>query len=255
MNQTHLEEYQKKGFLVIQNEQIFLENSIEQKMYNSSFAVKFYESDETTVRSYYGFHRDPEILKWIGENEAIKTICHSIYGKQEIYIHQSKINIKNKAESSVWPYHRDFPFWNVFDGIKENKLLNLVLFLDDVNSYNGALGFIPGSQNFFLDREENFKDQSFSIEGSASSNLLFDFTDEEFEMLRNKFGHELSVGSKGTILLFDPNTIHGSSFSSEDFSRRILILTFNTCDNLPKIPLTRPDYLCSEDFTPINWFN
>lgn len=253
MNRSELEEYLLKGFLVLPDNRIFIENSIEEKMYDSAFSVKFYESDETTVRSYYGFHRDPEISKWIEENETIKSICRTIYGQQEIYIHQSKINIKNKAESSVWPYHRDFPFWNVFDGIKENKLLNLVLFLDDVNADNGALGFIPGSQNFFLEREENFKEQSFSLEGSASSNLLFDFTDEEVEMLRNKFGHDLSVGSKGSILLFDPNTIHGSSFSSEDCSRRIVILTFNTCDNPPKIPLTRPDYLCSADFTPICW--
>jgi ectoine hydroxylase-related dioxygenase (phytanoyl-CoA dioxygenase family) len=251
MNQSQLDEYLLEGFLVLPDNRIFLENSIEAKMYDSAFSVKFYESDETTVRSYYGFHRDPEISKWIEENETIKSICRTIYGQQEIYIHQSKINIKNKAESSVWPYHRDFPFWNVFDGIKENKLLNLVLFLDDVNSDNGALGFIPGSQNFFLEREENFKDQSFSIEGSASSNLLFDFTDEEVEMLRNKFGHELSVGSKGSILLFDPNTIHGSSFSSENFSRKLLILTFNVCSNRPVIPAIRPDYLCSTNFTPL----
>lgn len=253
MNQSQLDEYLKKGFLVLPDNRIFLENSIEYKMCNSEYSVKFYESDEITVRSYYGFHRDPEIFNWIKKNEPIKSICKSIYQEQDVYVHQSKINIKNKAESSVWPYHRDFPFWNVFDGIKENKLLNLVLFLDDVNEDNGALGFIPSSQNYFLEREENFKNQSFSLEGSASSNLLFDFTEEEVAMLRNKFGHELSVGPKGSILIFDPNTIHGSSFSSEDFSRRILILTFNTCDNLPKIPLTRPDYLCSEDFTPIRW--
>lgn len=253
MNHSQLEEYQKKGFIVLPKIQLFLEEAIEGKMQESEFSIKFYESDKTTVRSNYGFHRDPEIIEWLKKNETIKSICHMIYGNQEIYIHQSKINIKNKAESSVWPYHRDFPFWNVFDGIKENKLLNLVLFLDDVNEGNGALGFIPGSQNFFLEREEKFKEQSFSLEGSASSNLLFDFSDEEVKMLQDKFGHELSVGYKGSILLFDPNTVHGSSFSCEDFSRRILILTFNTCDNPPKIPLIRPDYLCSVDFTPIRW--
>ena len=73
------------------------------------------------------------------------------------------------------------------------------------------------------------------------------------DMLKNKFGYELSTGPKGTILLFNPNTIHGSSYSSQDFSRRILILTFNSCDNTPSLPLTRPDYLCSNNFTPIKW--
>lgn len=253
MNQHHLELYHKKGFLVFPEIHISIEDFIEQKIAKSDFCVKFYESNETTVRSYYGFHKDPEIANWISKNNVIKLICETIYGNQNIYVHQSKINIKNKAESSVWPYHRDFPFWNIFDGIKENKLLNLVLFLDDVNEENGALGFIPTSQNYFLEREENFKNQSFSLEGSASSNLLFDFTNEEVNSLKHKFGHELSVGPKGSILIFDPNIVHGSSFSKEDFSRRILILTFNTCDNPPKIPFTRPDYLCETDFTPIQW--
>ena len=253
MKHYQLEEYQKKGFIVLPKIPLFLEEAIEGKMQESEFSIKFYESDETTVRSYYGFHRDPEIKEWLEKNETIKSICQTIYGKQETYIHQSKINIKNKAESSVWPYHRDFPFWNIFDGIKENKLLNLVLFLDDVNEENGALGFIPSSQNYFLEREENFKSQSFSLDGSASSDLLFDFTAEEVESLKQKFGHELSLGPKGSILIFNPNTIHGSSFSREDFSRKILILTFNTCDNPPNITFTRPDYLCASDIKPIQW--
>jgi ectoine hydroxylase len=248
-----LEEYTKKGFLVFSDLNISLPNHIEELIQFSNFSVKFFESDETTVRSYYGFHRETIINDWIKSQDWLKEICHKIVGKVGVYIHQSKINIKNRGESSVWPYHRDFPFWNVFDGIAENKLLNIVVFLDDVNENNGALGFLPGSQNYFLERENQFKNQSFSIEGSASSNLLFDFTNEEVELLRDKFGHELSVGPKGSVLLFDPNVIHGSSFSTEDYSRRILILTLNCCDNPPKVPFTRPDYLCGTDFTPIIW--
>ena len=253
MNYSQLEEYNIKGFVALEENKIILDESIEHTMYYSELSVKFYESDESTVRSYYGFHRDEIIKNWIEQNETIKSICTKIYGDQKIYIHQSKINIKNKADSSVWPYHRDFPFWNIFDGIKDNKLLNLVLFLDEVNEKNGAIGFIPQSHHYFLEKEEKFKDESFSIEGSASSNLLFDFNEEEVAMLKNKFGYELSTGPKGTILLFNPNTIHGSSYSSQDFSRRILILTFNSCDNTPSLPLTRPDYLCSNNFTPIKW--
>ena len=253
MNHHYIEVYHKKGFLVFPETYILIEDFIQQKIHESQFSVKFYESDETTVRSYYGFHKDPEIANWISKNRVIKSICETIYGNENIYVHQSKINIKNQAESSVWPYHRDFSFWNIFDGIKENKLLNLVLFLDDVFEENGAIGFIPSSQNYFLEREENFKNQSFSLEGSASSNLLFDFTSEEVELLKQKFGHEHSIGPKGSILIFNPNTIHGSSFSNVDFSRRILILTFNTCDNPPKIPFIRPDYLCATDLKPLQW--
>jgi len=253
MNDDDLNSYREKGFVCFNKPKIFLPENIEKKISSSELSVKFFESDGQTVRSYYGFHRDSDIKNWLQGQALIKDICQKIYPGDEIYIHQSKVNIKNKAESSVWPYHRDFPFWNVFDGIKKNQLLNLVIFLDEVNERNGALSFIPGSQNHFLEREKEFANQEFSLEGSASSNLLFDFSDEEVTDFSKRFGKEICIGPKGSLLLFDPDTVHGSSYSYEDFSRKLLILTFNVCSNKPLIPAIRPDYLCSTDFTPLQW--
>ena len=71
MNHYQLEEYQKKGFIVLPKIPLFLEEAIEGKMQESEFSIKFYESDETTVRSYYGFHRDPEIIEWLEKNETL----------------------------------------------------------------------------------------------------------------------------------------------------------------------------------------
>ena len=253
MNDDDLNSYRDRGFLSFNKQRILLNEKIEHIISSSEYSVKFFETDRQTIRSYYGFHRDSEFRNWLQQQASIKAICQKIYPNEDVYIHQSKVNIKNKTESSVWPYHRDFPFWNVFDGIIENRLLNLVIFLDDVTESNGALSFIPKSQHYFLDREREFANQTFTLEGSASSNLLFDFTDEEVHFFSNKFGKELSTGLKGTILIFDPDTVHGSSFSSEDFSRKLLILTFNVCNNRPKIPAIRPDYLCSTDFSPMQW--
>ena len=253
MNDDDLNSYLEKGFVCLNNPKIFLRENTEKKISSSELSVKFFESDGQTVRSYYGFHRDDEIKNWLQNQVAIKEICQKIYPADEIYIHQSKVNIKNKAESSVWPYHRDFPFWNVFDGIEKNRLLNLVIFLDDVNERNGALSFIPGSQFYFLEREKDFANQEFSLEGSASSNLLFDFSEEEVAGFSELFGKDICTGPKGSLLLFNPDTVHGSSFSYEDFSRKLLIFTFNVCRNKPRIPAVRPDYLCSTDFTPLQW--
>lgn len=253
MTCSHLEEYKNKSFLVLPSEQIFPENSIERKMCVSFFSVKFYESDDTMVRFYYKSHRNPEISKWLQENETIKFICQTIFGKQEIYIHKSKINIKNKTKISVLPYSRDFPFWNVFDGIEKNRLLNLVIFLYDLNKRNGDLSFILGSQHHFLERENDFAKQEFSMEGSASSNLLFDFSEAEDSALSERFDEEICTGHRGSLLLYDLDTINGSSFSYEDFSRKLLILTFRVCSNQPQIPALRPDYICSPDFTPLQW--
>jgi ectoine hydroxylase len=253
MSEEDLKSYRDKGFLCLDKYKILLNENLENKISSSVYSEKFYESDGLTVRSYYGFHKDAEIRSWLLGQNSIKEICCRIYGDEDIYIHQSKLNIKNKSESSVWPYHRDFPFWNVFDGIVQNRLLNLVIFLDDVDESNGALSFIPKSQHCFLEREQEFSKQEFTLEGSASNNLLFDFSEEELDFFVQKFGKESCTGPKGTVLIFDPDIVHGSSFSTEDFSRNLLILTFNLCSNKPKIPAVRPDYLCSTDFSPLQW--
>ena len=253
MNDNELNNYRERGFLCFQNPVILIPENIEKRISSSEYSVKFFEEDGQTIRSYYGFHRDEEIKNWLEGQESVREICRKIYPNEDIYIHQSKVNIKNKAESSVWPYHRDFPFWNVFDGIQENRLLNLVIYLNDVNEQNGPLSFIPKSQYHFLEREKEFANQEFSLEGSASSNLLFDFTEEEVVYFSNQFGKEICTGPKGSVLIFNPDTVHGSSFSQEDFSRKLLILTFNACSNKPKMPTVRPEYLCSTDFRPLQW--
>ena len=70
-----LEEYTKKGFLVFSDLNISLPNHIEELIQFSNFSVKFFESDETTVRSYYGFHRETIINDWIKSQDWLKEIC------------------------------------------------------------------------------------------------------------------------------------------------------------------------------------
>ena len=253
MNNNNLTDYLERGFLFFDNYTVNITEDLENKITGSAHSVKFYESDGKTIRSFYGFHRDTHIKEWIQLQKPIQEICKKIYPNEEIYIHQSKVNFKNNIESSVWPFHRDFPFWNVFDGISDNRLLNVVIFMDDVNEDNGALSFIPGSQNYFLEREKEFANQSYSLEGSASNNLDFDFTQIEVESLKLKFGTELITGPKGSIVIFNPDLVHGSSFSTKYFSRKLMLLTFNVCNNKPEIPAIRPEYLCSTDFSPIKW--
>ncbi len=253
MKHDFFHDYWKQGFLFLKDYPIFLSNEMEHVIYQSPFSVKFYEADNYNIRSFYGFHRDPKMKEWIESQKTIQMICQYFYDNQDIYIHQSKLNIKNSSQHSVWPFHRDFPFWNIFDGIRKNELLNIVIFLDDVDETDGALQLIPQTHQLFLERENEFSQVAFSLEGSASHQLLFDFSDQEVDEFSKKLGIYTCTGTKGSILIFDPNIIHGSFPASENSTRKLLILTFNTCDNLPKIPTNRPEYLCSTDFSPLSW--
>ncbi|MCE2711290.1 MAG: phytanoyl-CoA dioxygenase family protein [Cryomorphaceae bacterium] len=213
---------------------------------------KFFEKDDVTLRSVYGFHKNPLFLKWLSESSLIKQIVVSLLG-EEVYLHQCKVNIKNRDESSVWPFHRDYPFWKVFDHFPKNDFLNVVVYLDDVFEGSGELKLIPCSHMEFLDREAMDELTDYSLEGSASSDLLFSFSEDEITYFKKKFGVFKTIAQKGSVLLFDPNLIHGSDRSVLDFSRKILILTFNKCMNRPSEISQRPNYLCNSDNTPLKW--
>ena len=172
---------------------------------------------------------------------------------EEVYLHQTKVNIKNQNESSIWPYHRDFPFWKVFDHFPDNQFLNVVVYLDDVFEGSGELILIPKSHKVFLPREAQDENIDYSLEGSASSDLLFSFSSDELDMFGSSYGLDSTIGGKGSLLLFNPNLIHGSGSSSIDFSRKIMIMTFNACSNLPNGVSSRPSYLCNTNRAPIQW--
>ena len=213
---------------------------------------KVYEKDDSTLRSIYGFQNNSKFIEWLKSCSLIKEITQTLLGEQ-VYLHQTKVNLKNQNESSVWPYHRDFPFWKVFDHFPDNQFLNVVVYLDDVFEGSGELKVIPKSHNHFLAREAQDEQIDYSLEGSASSDLLFSFSADELEMFGSSYGIDSTIGRKGSLLIFNPNLIHGSGSSSIDYSRKIMILTFNTCSNIPLEQSKRPNYLCNINRTPITW--
>jgi ectoine hydroxylase len=213
---------------------------------------KVYEKDECTLRSIYGFQNNSTFIEWLKSCSIIKEITQRLLG-EEVYLHQTKVNIKNQNESSIWPYHRDFPFWKVFDHFPDNQFLNVVVYLDDVFEGSGELIVIPKSHKVFLPREAQDENIDYSLEGSASSDLLFSFSSDELDTFGSSYGLDSTIGGKGSLLLFNPNLIHGSGSSSIDFSRKIMIMTFNACSNLPNGVSSRPSYLCNTNRTPIQW--
>jgi ectoine hydroxylase len=213
---------------------------------------KVYEKDECTLRSIYGFQNNSTFIEWLKSCSIIKEITQRLLG-EEVYLHQTKVNIKNQNESSIWPYHRDFPFWKVFDHFPDNQFLNVVVYLDDVFEGSGELIVIPKSHKVFLPREAQDENIDYSLEGSASSDLLFSFSSDELDTFGSSYGLDSTIGGKGSLLLFNPNLIHGSGSSSIDFSRKIMILTFNACSNMPNGVSSRPSYLCNTNRTPIQW--
>ena len=64
---------------------------------------------------------------------------------EEVYMHQFKINGKMAFAGDVWQWHQDYGTWLNDDMMPTERAMNVAIFLDDVNEFNGPLMFIPGS--------------------------------------------------------------------------------------------------------------
>src|SRR3981189_2891504 len=64
---------------------------------------------------------------------------------EELYMHQFKINGKMAFDGDVWQWHQDYGTWKNDDLMPEPQAMNVAIFLDAVNEFNGPLMFIPGS--------------------------------------------------------------------------------------------------------------
>lgn len=210
------------------------------------------EDDGLTLRSVYGFHRQPAFRLWLSHQAWLRDLLHELL-ETEVYLYQSKINLKNRLASSVWPFHRDFPFWREFDGVPDCRMVNVAIHLDDVTPDCGPLKLLPASHQAFLAREAHGTQPQYSLKASAGADLAFSFSDEEVSDMRQRFGEVSVEGARGSALVFHPQIVHGSDASIRNRSRRVMLLTFNACDNRPTRPQARPEFLCERDFSPVAW--
>jgi len=64
---------------------------------------------------------------------------------EALYMHQYKINGKQAFDGDIWQWHQDYGTWHNDDQMPEARAMNVAIFLDEVNEFNGPLMFIPGS--------------------------------------------------------------------------------------------------------------
>ena len=63
---------------------------------------------------------------------------------EPLYMHQFKINGKMAFEGDVWQWHQDYGTWRNDDLMPTERAMNVAIFLDAVNAFDGPLMFIPG---------------------------------------------------------------------------------------------------------------
>ncbi|HEX6094055.1 MAG TPA: phytanoyl-CoA dioxygenase family protein, partial [Dongiaceae bacterium] len=122
------------------------------------------------------------------------------------------------------------------------RAMNIALFIAEANEFNGPLMFIPKSHR--LGRLEANHDVT------TTSYPLWTADNETITRLVNEGGIVAPKGPPGSLLLFHGNLVHASGCNLTPWSRWILYLSLNRCDNAIR-RFKRPTWIANRDFAPI----
>ena len=161
---------------------------------------------------------------------------------EQVYMHQFKINGKAAFTGDVWQWHQDFATWHNDDGMPDARAMNIAIFLDEVNEFNGPLMFIPGSHK---------KGVLGAFHDTATTSYPLWCCDEDtVKKLIERGGIVAPKGKAGTVLVFHGCMVHSSSSNLSPWSRRAVYLSLNAVSNYIRKP-TRPEFQAHRDFTAI----
>ncbi|GAA1329883.1 phytanoyl-CoA dioxygenase family protein [Saccharothrix algeriensis] len=210
-----------------------------------------HEEDGETVRALHGCHRFDDVCERLVRHPLFVDLAEAAVG-DSVYVYQFKINIKSPREGKRWPWHQDFAFWAVEDGMPEPDAVNIAINLDEVHERNGPLTVLTGSHRLGLvgPPAGSGSAPSTGWQDHVSANLTHSVDDAVVRELAAEHPPTRLLGPAGTISLFHPSIVHSSSDNLSDDRRTMLFITYNSVRNAPR-HVTRPSFLVDPDTTAV----
>jgi ectoine hydroxylase len=256
ISKNGLDSYRENGFLV-QDSLVSTEETQElvgclTEFEKQTLPGHIQEKGSSIYRAFHGCHLyDKTYDALIRKPELLQPARQVL--KDEVYIHQLKVNLKRPFSGELWPWHQDYVYWRNEDKLPSNAMVSVMIFLDDITEFNGPLYFIPGSHHLGCIDVSKAKGSSDDWQGNVSASLTYQVTEEQVSSLVNQGGLFSAKGKKGTAIWFDGNLVHASPQNISPFERRIVILTYNAVSNVPldQNIEPRPAFLNGRDRQPL----
>jgi ectoine hydroxylase len=177
----------------------------------------------------------------LGRHPRMIEPVQQIFG-DDLYMHQFKINGKQAFDGDVWQWHQDYGTWLNDDLMPDARAMNVAIFLDEVNEFNGPLMFIPGShKSGVLDARHDT---------STTSYPRWTITNDAIRTMVDKGGIVAPKGPPGSMILFHGCLVHASTSNLSPWNRVAVYLSLCAVDNHIR-RFKRPEYIAHRDFTPI----
>lgn len=208
------------------------------------------EPSNGDVRSLFAVHRLSEAIAEICAREDIVGVARQILG-DEVYIHQSRMNLKPGFAGGPFYWHSDFETWHAEDGMPTPRALSVSLSLTPNYTTNGALMIIPGSHRHFVscvgETPEDYHQESLTSYRPSVGTP----EEEDVAALSDEHGIDMITGPAGSALYFDSNCMHASAGNISPDPRSNLFVVFNAVSNRVQEPFAatapRPGHLAHRD--------
>ena len=199
------------------------------------------EKESGVVRTAMSLHLRNGVFARLVRHPRLVGPALQLRGR-DLYVQQVKVNVKAAFSGEVWQWHYDFATHHGDDGVPEPLALNLHIFLDDIDHFNGPLYFIPGSHTYGA--------APAALDTATTSYPLWVVEQDLVTELADKHGIVAATGKAGTGLIFVDTLIHGSPNNMSPWDRGIFSLILNPVANA-STRQGRPDHKHHRDLTPV----
>lgn len=204
------------------------------------------------VRSIFEVHKSNELFKRITHDPRLVERARQVLGS-DVYIHQSRVNLKPGFVGKEFTWHSDFETWHAEDGMPAPRAISISVALTENYTFNGPLMIMPGSHKEYIScvgetPDDNYL-ESLVMQGAGTPDewTLTDFAE--------RYGIDVLTGHAGGATMFDSNCMHASNGNVTPYPRSNLFVVYNSVENACVEPFAaarpRPEYLGSRDHTAI----
>jgi len=257
---SELQAYERDGFLpveelITEDEVAVYRQELERLLGDPAIRAderSIVEPKSREIRSVFEVHRISEVFARLVRDERVVGRARQILGS-DVYVHQSRINVKPGFGAGGFYWHSDFETWHAEDGLPNMRTVSVSIALTENYATNGGLMIMPGSHKTFLGcagatPQDNYK-KSLQMQDAGTP------SDEALTRFATRHGIKLFTGRAGSATWFDCNCLHGSGDNITPFPRSNVFIVFNSVENAAvepfAAPVRRPEFIGARDFTPV----
>lgn len=264
-----IDAFRRDGFLVIEN--YFSQDELDILLHElpgilAEDSARRVMETSGAVRTVFASHVTNPVYQCFSRLARMIEPTQQLLGS-EIYIHQFKINAKAALVGDQWEWHQDFLFWHKEDRMPSPRALTAVLFIQEVNDFNGPMLIIPGSHlDGMIDVavHHKYRTPPSNNNGKApepapaswSSTLTADLKykvdkDQLTELVTRRSIKAVTV-PPGSVMFFHSNLFHASSNNLSPWDRFSVFVSYNSVENaLGEHASPRPEFIAWRDFSPV----